>query len=275
MGAIYRALLILALSFVGVLAYMVAFEDQYIYFPDSELQQTPAAFDLPFEALAFRTPDGVMLHGWYMPHPDAHFTVLHFHGNAGNISHRLHLYRRWHELGLSVFAFDYRGYGKSGDTPSEAGLYEDGRAAWHELTVRLKTPPGSVILAGRSLGCAVAAKLSTEVKAAGLVLETPFTSVPDMADHHYPWLPLRFFMQSKFDLLKIIRENPVPLLIISAQNDEILLAGMDERIYEAAGEPKVFDSLSGGHNDFDITSSQAYKQAWQAWLSGLTGGKPD
>ena len=275
LNLLLRTMMILALSFAGVLAYMVAFEDQYIYFPDSELQQTPAAFDMPFEELAFRTADGVMLHGWHMPHPDARFTVLHFHGNAGNISHRLHLYRRWHALGLSVLAFDYRGYGKSGGTPSEVGLYEDGRAAWHELTARLKIQSDSVILAGRSLGCAVAANLSAEVQAAGLALETPFTSVPDMATHHYPWLPLRFFMRSKFDLLEAIKGNTAPLLITSAQNDEIVPAGMDEQIFKTAGKPKTFDSLPGGHNDFDITSSQAHEQSWQSWLSTLAEEKSD
>jgi len=272
MNLLFRAITVLALSLAGVLAYMVAFEDQYIYFPDSELQQTPVAFDLPFEELTFRTSDGVMLHGWYMPHPDARFTVLHFHGNAGNISHRLHLYRRWHAFGLSVFAFDYRGYGKSEGKPGEDGLYEDGRAAWHELTDRLKTPPDSVIFAGRSLGSAVAANLSTEMKAAGLALETPFTSVPDMADHYYPWLPLRFFMQSRFDLLEAIKGNTAPLLIISAQDDEIVPTGMDERIFSAAGGPKTHHALPGGHNDFDITSSQTYEQAWRGWLAGLAGG---
>ncbi len=269
MGVTYRVILILALSFAGILTYMVAFEDQYIYFPDSEFQQTPADAGLPFEALAFQTADGVMLYGWYMPHPDARFTVLHFHGNAGNISHRLHMYRRWHALGLSVFAFDYRGFGKSEGKPSESGLYEDAKAAWSELTDKLKVNPQSVILAGRSLGCAVALNLSGEAQAAGLALETPFTSVPDMAAHYYPWLPLRFFMRSRFDLLESIAGNSKPLLIISAQNDEIVPEGMDERIFSAAGGPKTHHALPGGHNDFDITSSPAYEQAWRTWLPKL------
>lgn len=269
MKALIRMGFILVLSFAGVLAYMVEFENQYIYFPDTELHQTPIDAGLSFEELEFQTADGIILHGWYIPKPNARFTVLHMHGNAGNISHRLHLYRRWHALGLSVFAFDYRGYGNSEGKPGEAGLYEDARAAWSELTDRLEVQPHSVILAGRSLGCAVAAKLSAETHPAGLVLEVPFTNAPDMAAHHYPWLPLRFFMQSGFDLLESIKANAAPLLIISAKHDEIIPAGMAEQVFAKGRDPKVFNSLPGGHNDFDIQSGKAYAEVWQVWLRSL------
>jgi len=267
---ICRILLLVALSAGALLSYMVAFEDQFIYFPDRSLQQKPSDIGLRFEEVRFQTTDGEQLSGWYMHHHSARFTVLHFHGNAGNISHRLHLYRRWHMMGLSVFAFDYRGYGSSSGKPDEDGLYNDARAAWTQLTAKRGVPPETVIIAGRSLGAAVAATLAAEVEAAGLVLETPFTSIADMAAHHYPLLPLRWLVRSRYDVEGMIESLSVPLLLISAGNDEIVPSGMAEHIFAAAGEPKMHRVLAGGHNDFDIRSDKAYDETWLNWLEQLS-----
>ena len=250
----------------GLLLYMSVFENRYIYFPSRELLQTPADAGLAFKELRFESGAGVTLHGWFIPASGSRFTVLHFHGNAGNISHRLSLYRQWHEQGLSVFAFDYRGYGKSGGEPDEQGLYEDARAAWRALTA---IEHGKMIIAGRSLGAAVAANLALEVNAEGLVLETPFTSIRDMAAHHYPLLPLGWLVQSRFDSEAIIAGVQMPVLLISAADDRIVPAGMAERIFAAANKPKLHISLAGGHNDFDLRSGRAYRQAWQRWIAEL------
>ena len=249
---------------------MIMFEDQFIYFPESQLQQTPAAAGLVFEQHRFKTLDGVKLYGWFMPHSDARYTVLHFHGNAGNISHRLSLYRHWHQMGLSVFAFDYRGYGNSEGSPGEKGLYEDGRAAWRLLTEKLGLPTSSIIISGRSLGAAVATKLATEVQSAGLVLETPFTSIPDMAAYHYPWLPLRWLVKSRFDTTAMVGNIQTPMLLISAKNDSIVPTFMARSIFYAAREPKLHVSLSGGHNSFDSMSEQIYLESWRSWLDRLS-----
>ena len=176
MRLIYRFFLIAFLSLAGLSFYMMLFEESFIYFPESELQQTPASIGLTFTEYQFKTADDIVLHGWYMPHPTARFTVLHMHGNAGNISHRLSLYQRWHQMKLSVFAFDYRGYGESSGEPDEKGLYEDARAVWRLLNHELFLKPAEIIISGRSLGAAVAAKLASEKKPVGLVLETPFST---------------------------------------------------------------------------------------------------
>lgn len=262
-----RALLVVIAGTGCLLFYMLMFEDQYIYFPGRELLQTPAGAGLPFKEIQFETADGISLHGWFMPATDAVYTVLHFHGNAGNISHRLSLYRQWHDLGLSVFAFDYRGYGKSGGKPSEHGLYEDARAAWKALTTMDEGK--GIIIAGRSLGASVAARLAAEVRADGLVLETPFSSIPDMAAYHYPLLPLKWMARSRFDTRAIIPEVQMPLLVISARDDRIVPAGMAEQILAAANEPKVHLSLPGGHNDFDLLSGKAYSRLWREWVTEL------
>ncbi len=248
---------------------MMLFEDQFIYFPDKEIAQTPAAIGLSFTEQQFRTADGVILHGWYMPHPSAHFTLLHLHGNAGNISHRLSLYRRWHQMGLSVFAFDYRGYGKSRGKPTEGGLYEDARAAWHHLRQGQDLSAERIIISGRSLGATVAVKLAVAFHPSGLVLETPFSNIPDMAAYHYPWLPLRWLAQSSFDTEMGVRDVDVPLLLISAKTDLIAPAFMADRIFSVANEPKRHISLAGGHNDFDHVSEREYLSSWKNWLVGL------
>jgi alpha-beta hydrolase superfamily lysophospholipase len=275
MRLICRIPLVVALSFGALLSYMVSFEDQFIYFPSRELQHKPSDVGLQFEEVRFQASDGERLFGWYMPHPSARFTVLHFHGNAGNISHRLPLYRRWHAMGLAVFAFDYRGYGKSTGKPGEAGLYNDARAAWLQLTEKYGTAPETVIITGRSLGAAVAAKLAGEVEAAGLALETPFTSIPDMAAHHYPLLPLRWLVRSQYDLETMVQSLHMPLLLISAESDEIVPAGMAEQIFGAGSEPKTHRVLAGGHNDFDMRSDKAYSEIWLAWLRQLSALQED
>jgi len=264
-----KFLLIPALALGITLGYMVMFEDQYIYFPMRDVARTPADVGLAFEEHHFVTGEGIKLYGWYMPGREAGFTVLHFHGNAGNISHRLHLYQRWHDMGLGVFAFDYRGYGKSEGEPSEPGLYADGRAALKEMQEGLSIPAERIILAGRSIGCAVAAELATAVNAAGLALETPFTSIPDMAKKHYPWLPLGPFIRSRFDILQVIEDVDMPLLILSANDDHIAPAWMAGRILEAAKTRKNSTGLDGGHNDFDIVSERAYISVWADWLASL------
>ncbi|MDT8376878.1 MAG: alpha/beta hydrolase [Mariprofundaceae bacterium] len=254
--------------------WMLMFEDQYIYYPTREIYDTPKAAGLEFQDIHLTADDGTALHGWLIPHPEARFTLLHFHGNAGNISHRLHLYKQWHRMGLSVFAIDYRGYGKSEGAPSEAGFYNDARAAWKELVGRQEIPASRIIVAGRSLGCAVAAKLATETTPAALVLETPFTNIPDMAAEHYPWIvPVRLLVKTQFDTLDLIKNVHAPAMVVSAGEDEIVPAAMSKKIHAAANEPRQFVTLSGNHNDFDISSSTAYATAWQQWLNRLDGGE--
>lgn len=255
---------------------MTLFEEQFIYFPESELEQTPADAGLYFETHHFKTSDGVMLHGWYLPYPTSRFTVLHMHGNAGNISHRLPLYWRWHQLGLSVFAFDYRGYGHSAGKATEEGLYKDAKAAWRLMIDGLGLTSDNIIISGRSLGAAVAAKLATERHPVGLVLETPFSNISDMAAYHYPFLPLRWLTRSEFDLKKMVVSVDVPLLLISAKEDAIAPLFMVLRVYDAANNPKRHIRLSGKHNNFDMVSGQQYFESWRSWLNSLPGeGAPD
>ena len=270
MKILLRLIAMLAIAVGGSVAYMITNESAYIFFPERAITQTPQAAGLPFTEQTFQTSDGITLHGWYMPHRNASFTLLHMHGNAGNMSDRIEQYRRWHAMGLSVFAFDYRGYGKSDGVPNEAGLYEDARAAWKLLTGTLGIAPQRIIIAGRSLGCSVAAQLASEVTPAGLALEVPFTSIPDMSAEQYPWLPLRWLVKNRFDTEQALGKVKVPLLLISAREDEIVPGWMDERLFEADSGEKLRGKLSGGHNDFDSISKGPYIKLWKIWLGSLT-----
>jgi len=264
-----RLLLVPVLIYIGITGWMLAFEDQYIYFPDTVMLHTPADAGLPFTEYRFNTPDGVSLHAWWMPASGSRYTVLHFHGNMGNISHRLHIYKRWHAMGLNVFAVEYRGFGKSSGQPSEEGLYEDARTSWGYLTGKLGISPAQVIIAGRSLGCAIAADLAGKVRHAGTVLETPFTSIPGMAKSMYPWLPLSLLAHTQLNTLAKVREIHGPLLLINAKDDRVVPPAMTEDIFAVVHEPKTLQTLEGGHNDFGTVSRDAYFRIWKQWLTTL------
>jgi len=269
MKILLRLFLILALVIGGSVAYMVTNEADYIFFPEKDIAQTPRNAGLSFTEQTFETKDGIKLHGWFMPQPRARFTLLHLHGNAGNISDRIEQYRRWHDMGLAVFAFDYRGYGMSQGVPDEVGLQEDARTAWVFLTETLHIPAQRIIIAGRSLGGSVAAHLASEVNPAGLVLEASFTSIPDMSADQYPWLPLRWFIKNRFDTELALAKLKAPLLLISAREDEIIPGWMAERLFAAAPGEKLRGKLPGGHNDFDSVSPRSYLKLWEIWLDSL------
>lgn len=165
-------------------------EGHLIWFPSRTLSGTPADMGIDYEDVLFRTDDDVELHGWLTAHPDPKGVILVCHGNAGNISHRMGTLARFHRMGLRVFLFDYRGYGKSQGSVSEAGTYRDVRAAYRHLVVERGIQPDRIVLFGRSLGAGVIADAAVESPAAGVILESGFTSTRDMGRVLYPYLPV-------------------------------------------------------------------------------------
>lgn len=244
-------------------------ERHFLYFPMQGLEATPATYDLAFEEIRFEAADGVRLHGWFVPAQGARATLLWLHGNAGNISHRVHNLRLFHDaLRINVFLFDYRGYGLSEGRPSEAGLLQDGEAAWRVLQGRPDVDPRAIVLFGRSLGAAVAAELAARVKPAALILETPFTSLLDMARHHYWFLPVRWLVRSRYDTLGAVRRVRVPVLVLHGDADEIVPFDMGEQVFAAAPEPKAFYRIPGAsHNDTYVVGGKAYLEALRAFLA--------
>lgn len=248
---------------------MVLMENQFIYFPAADLSATPRSVGLWFQDRWLTTDDGVRLHAWHIPNPKARYTAIDFHGNAGNLGDRVDHYAQWHRAGLAVYAVDYRGYGRSQGAPSEDGLYRDARSAWADVTRELAVPPDRVVVVGRSLGSGPATQLATEVRPAGLVLESPMTSIPAMARVAYPWLPVSFLVRTRFDNLHKITSVTCPLMVIHAAQDEIIPPWMGRRLFEAARDPKLWVSVAGRHNDFDHVSAEAYEAAWRAFLRSL------
>jgi len=246
-----------------------AMEEQFIFFPESELVATPAAVGLPFEDVRFTADDGTHLHGWYLEGESGSPLILFCHGNAGNISHRIENLRLFRRLGVSVFIFDYRGYGRSAGRPSEKGTYSDGRGALAWLAGR-GWEPGRMIFFGRSLGASIAVQLALESPPAGLVLESPFPSIAAMGWHHNPVLYLLFgwwALNARYDNLDKIGRIELPLLVFQGERDAIVKEKMARRLFERANHPKTFHLIPGaGHNDTYEKGGDAYWQAWRRFL---------
>lgn len=252
----------------------VIFEERLIYFPSSQLEVTPAELGLRHEDVMLATADGHRVHAWFLPSPvepsTEQHTVLVCHGNAGNISHRLDRTLLMHSnLGTDVLLFDYRGFGRSSGRPDEAGTYEDARAAFRYLVDDRGVDETRVVLFGESLGAAVAIQLATEVEAAGLVLEAPFTSIPDMAREVYPFVP-NFWLRTRYANIEKISAVTEPLLVVHGTEDRTVPFEHGKALFEAATEPKRFLPVEGaGHSDTFLVGRDAYWRAWRELLQDL------
>ena len=239
------------LAYLMVLVAAMFFEESLIYFPVAypEGDWNPAG--LEFEDAWFQAADGTRLHGWYVPKAGARAAVLFCHGNGGNITHRIDSIEMLHrQSGVSVLIFDYRGYGRSEGKPSEAGVLADARAARDWLAAREKIPAARVVLMGESLGGAVAVDLAARDGARALVLESTFSSLPDVAAYHYPLLPVRWLMRTRFDSVGKIGDYHGPLLMAHGDADTIVPLRFGRRLFEAANQPKRLIVLPGhDHND--------------------------
>ena len=266
-----KLLLFIAGAYLLLVAFVYVTQPGMLYLPtlpSRDLDATPEAIGLTFDDVRLETSDGVEVHGWFVPGTSDR-VVLYFHGNAGNISHRLYSIRDWHELGLSVFIIDYRGYGQSDGKPSEQGLYRDAEAAWAYLTDDREIDPGDVVVFGRSLGGSVASWLAAREQPAGLIVESSFTSVPDIGQEAYPWLPVRWLSRFQHATRDHVSEVTVPVLVVHSRDDEIIPFHHGEAIFAAANEPKTFMEIRGGHNDGHVMSATVYRDGMRAFLSTL------
>ncbi|MBN1527239.1 MAG: alpha/beta hydrolase [Candidatus Omnitrophica bacterium] len=256
------------LSAVILLAGIRYIERHSIYFPMKAMFSTPEAAGMPYEEVYLKTSDGKRLHGWFIPNGKAAFTVVFCHGNAGNISHRIEKLSMLRDLGLSVFIFDYRGYGKSEGVPDEAGLYKDAAAAYEYVTGEKNVPADAVIVYGESIGGAVGIDLARKMPVKALITEEAFSSVKDMAAIAYPFLP-HFIFSSRFDSLSKIKDVSCPKLIMHSIDDEIVPFSLGQKLFDAAAEPKKFLKLRGGHNTAFLDSKKDYTEGIRAFLKGL------
>jgi len=270
--SLLHLLLVVFITWCGITLYMYFSQSRMLYYPElpsRALDATPAAVGLPFENIRLTTGDGIQLHAWYVPAVAARGTLLFSHGNAGNIGHRINSIRQFHSLGLNVLIYDYRGFGESEGKPSEAGTYLDAKAAWDYLLEERMIPPQEIVIFGRSLGSAIAAELASQNPSAGVILESAFTSVPDMAASLYPWLPVRLLSRFQYNNLEKVARITSPLLLVHSRGDEIVPYDHGERLFAQANEPKQFLELSGGHNDGNHVSHDIYMETLQRFLDDI------
>jgi hypothetical protein len=245
-------------------------EPRMIYYPSRQIDQTPELAGLKYEDVTLTTSDGLKINGWFVPsRVDSSLTVLLFHGNAGNISHRLEKLAALHNLGVNTFLIDYRGYGRSEGKPDEQGTYLDARAAYDYLVTQRKVAPRSIVVYGESLGSAIAADLATKVDIGSLILEEAFTSIGDVGQKMFPFLPVRWLVKNKYDTLAKMSRIKVPLLIFHSRDDEIFSIRHAQRLFAAANDPKQLVELRGSHNDAFLVSAPIYHDAMQKFFASL------
>jgi fermentation-respiration switch protein FrsA (DUF1100 family) len=251
LGRAWRVVRLLLIGYLVLLLVMSFFEESFVFVPLNYAEDDWHPRGLVFEEAKFQAADGTRLHGWYVPRPGAAAAVLFLHGNAGNITHRADVLRILHDrVGASVLIFDYRGYGRSQGRPNEAGVLADARAARKWLAAREGLRETDLVLLGESLGGAVAVDLAAADGARALVLESTFTSLPDAAAYHFPWLPVRLLMRTRLDSAAKIAAYHGPLLQSHGQPDTVIPFALGQRLFEAANEPKQFITFTDrDHND--------------------------
>ncbi|HET9664080.1 MAG TPA: alpha/beta hydrolase [Burkholderiales bacterium] len=257
-----------AVLYGAVVGGVFFFQSSLIYYPHigREMMATPRTHGLDYEELEIPTDDGEKLAGWWVPSAQPRGTALIFHGNAGNISHRIDYLRMFNRLGYSSLIIDYRGYGRSTGSPSEEGTYRDGLAAWRHLTEQRGIPARDIVLFGESLGGAVASWLAVRHAPRALVLASTFTSVPDLGAEIYWFLPVRLISRFNYDTLANLAQISAPVLVAHSRGDEIVPFAHGKRLYAAAHEPKRMLELSGGHNDGFIFVREEWVRALADFL---------
>ncbi|MCR9141115.1 MAG: alpha/beta hydrolase [bacterium] len=274
----------IGLSYAALNAYVYSIQDQLTYHPIRRHAYAPADYGLSVQEHRVPTPTGERLHAWYLPaaeeSPDesSSFVLLYSHGNAGNLSHNLRSLRQLHQLGISVFIYDYRGYGESTGIPDEAGLYADAHAALDYLRNTLKIPAERVLYFGRSLGGAMAVDLAARRPARALILESTFTSAVDVGAEVYWFLPVSLLARNRFESLERLRTHALkdvngedlPVLIIHGRQDRLVPFAHAERLHAAARtKRKTLLEIQGGHNDAFLVSKKRYEAAFADFLKDL------
>jgi hypothetical protein len=263
-----------AAAYAIVLLALFVFQSRLVYFPNipsRAIGSGPDNIGLAYEPVEIITEDGIKLDAWYVPAKEPHGVMLFFHGNAGNISHRLDSLRIFNELNLDTLIFDYRGYGRSEGKISEQGTYRDADAAWRYLTVERGIPAAEIVLFGRSLGAAIAAYVASRHRPGALILESGFVSVPELAAILYPWLPARQLARIGYPTGEYLKTASCPVLIVHSRDDEIIPFKQGRQLFELANEPKHFLELLGGHNDGFLVSGRRYLDGFENFLTASMG----
>jgi uncharacterized protein len=267
---IFQSIGVMAVLILLYAVFLVGCEKKIIFHPAKfpEGYWDPASLGLKAQDVLFQSEDGINLHGWYVPTPGARATLLWFHGNAGNLSHRLDNIQRLLPLNLNIFIFDYRGYGKSEGEPDEKGIYKDSLAAYNKVLELEGVSVDSLFLFGRSLGGICAVETALNNSARGLILESVFTSASDMSRKIMPLIPLAWAIRSKLDAINKVPKLKLPKLFLHGDRDEVVPFDLGRKLYEAAADPKTFYIIQGaGHNDTYIMGGRDYYNALDGFIA--------
>jgi uncharacterized protein len=259
---------IVVLFYLVVILMLLFFENRLIFFPRREPLTTWNPPVAAGKSIDFVSDDGTKLSGWYLPHADPRAAILFACGNGGNKSYWSEEFAKLNvEFRCTVFGFDYRGYGQSEGSPSEKGVLADARAARRKLAELAGIPENRVVLMGRSLGGGVQCDLASDGCRA-LVLQSTFTSLPDVGARIYPFLPVRYVMRSRFNSLDKIRDYRGPLFVSHGDRDELIPLEFGRKLFDAAAGPRkeFFVIPRGGHND---PQPDAYYEALATFLDSV------
>ena len=268
-----RTLVLLALVF----AFLRWYEPRMIFYPNvptRRIERTPEEMGLAYEDIELAAADGTRITGWFLPagraleQPPPPHTLLFLHGNAGNVSHCLDKCRVFCDLGLAVLLIDYRGYGQSEGRPDENGTYQDARAAYDYLTHTRGVDGRGVLLYGESLGTGIAVDLASRVPVGGVVLEAAFTSLADVGQRIFWFLPVRGLIRNRYDSLRKVGKVEAPLLLLHSRDDEYFSIRHARRLVAAARTPARLVELRGKHASAFHDSEDACRAALRQFIAG-------
>ncbi len=251
MDLLKNALVMLAGFYALVLVVAWGAQRFLVYFPDATHVEPSAVGLAGVSERRLTAPDGVSLVAWYAPARPGQPTLLYFHGNGGNLANRAGVIRQVMSEGLGVYMMSYRGYSGSGGIPSEPENIADARRAYADL-VALGVRAGDIVLYGESLGSGVASQVALDVAAAGLILDSPFTSVVDIGAQNYPFLPVSWLISHRYETIRIIDKVRMPLLVVHGEADRVVPVEMGRTVFAAATQatPKKLVTLPGaGHSN--------------------------
>ncbi|MDP9338652.1 MAG: alpha/beta hydrolase [Acidobacteriota bacterium] len=268
-----RILKSILLGYLLVLLLVRVFESRLIFFPDypGRMSGDWKPRNLPLREVWLTSADGTKLHAWWIPNEKARFTFLAFHGNAGNIADRATIYEFLGAVPANVFALEYRGYGRSGGKPSEAGFYADAEAAYEYLTNTQNLDPKSIVSYGQSLGTAVAAQLAARHEVGAVVLEAPFLSAAKIVTHVFRFLPgLQLLVYSQFDTHTQLKKINAPIFVVHCRQDPVLPFALGQEVYAASKPPKTFLEIDGYcHEEASVIAPDKYRVALHNFLNGV------
>ena len=264
----------MVVAFILFIMFFRWFEHTQVYHPDRVFEASADELGRPFEDVQFKSSRGDNLHGWFFPaetnSPRREVVFLMCHGNAGNVSHRLGTCATLLKTGANVFVFDYCGFGRSTGKPGEESSYCDAQAAYAWL-VNKGFRGEKIIALGESLGGGVASELALREKLGGLVLQSTFTSIPDIGSELFPWLPVRWIGSIKYDTRSKLPRINVPVLVMHSRTDDLIRYGHGEKNFAAANEPKFFCELQGGHNDA-VWDQPGFGEGIKKFLKAIENG---